>query len=93
MIMKPVLFMDLLRLGILRSLSMIMGAFLYLEQFPLRGSGAADPCSCRDTVLTRNSLTEGFSFRPYLYLCFPDSRGSWQNRSLQTPGTLSKGEH
>ena len=70
------------------------GPFLFLVQLPLRGSSAAEPCTRRDTVLSRNSLTDGLSLRPPLYLCFPKkaSTGSWLNLSLNryvTPGTLS----
>ena len=69
--------LDFLRFG-KGSLSITVSAFLFLEQFPLRSSRADDPCTWRDTVLSRNCLMDGFSFRPPLHLCFPkiDSRRS-----------------
>ena len=85
--------MHLLLLGIGVSAGTLQDA-LFL-QLPLTGSRAAKPWTRRETVLSMNCLTFGFSFRPPHALCFPknDSTGSWQNFSLriyETSGTASR---
>ena len=42
-----------------------------LAQLPLKGSSAADDCTRSDAAFSKYCLTDGLSFHPPLYLCFP----------------------